>query len=131
MKNFMKIMMVISASLFLNVQSSVAFEEASYSDVMNNLESKNEQLFKMAEKVYKYATTNTSEIIKKPLLTRHNKGLNAVIDLDNKVSAKYYGVGSEGLKSKLVMLFSFNDEKYKVVQNYSRKSKFSKWKPAD
>ena len=65
MKNFMKIMMVISASLFLNVQSSVAFEEASYSDVMNNLESKNEQLFKMAEKVYKYATTNTSEIIKK------------------------------------------------------------------
>ena len=127
----MKIMMMISASLFLNVQSSVAFEEVSYSDVMNKLESKNEQLFKMAEKVYKYATTNTSEIIKKPLLSRHNKGLNAVIDLDNKVSAKYYGVGSEGLKSKLVMLFSFNGEKYKVVQNYLRKSKFSKWKPGD
>ena len=131
MKNIIKIMMVISASLFLNVQSSFAFEEASYSDVMNKLESKNEQLFKMAEKVYTYATTNTSEIIKKPLLTRHNKGLNAVIDLDNKVSAKYYGVGSDGLKSKLVMLFRFNGEKYKVVKNYSRKSKFSKWMPAD
>ena len=130
MKNMIKMMMVISASLLLNVQSSFAFEEASYADVMNKLESQNEQLFKMAEKVYKYATTNTSDIIKKPLLTRHNKGLNAVIDLDNKVSAKYYGVGSDGLKSKLVMLFRFNGEKYKVVQNYSRKSKFSKWVPA-
>ena len=126
-----KMMMVVSASLFLNIQSSVAFEEASYADVMNKLESQNEQLFKMAEKVYTYATTNTSDIIKKPLLTRHNKGLNAVIDLDNKVSAKYYGVGSDGLKSKLVMLFRFNCEKYKVVKNYSRGSKFSKWVPTE
>ena len=51
MKNMIKMMMVVSASLFLNVQSSVAFEEASYADVMNKLESQNEQLFKMAEKV--------------------------------------------------------------------------------
>ena len=126
-----KMIMVVSAPLFFNVQSSFAFEEANHADVMNKLESKNEQLFKMAEKVYTYATTNTSDIIKKPLLTRHNKGLNAVIDLDNKVSGKYYGVGSDGLKSKLVMLFRFNGEKYKVVKNYSRGSKFSKWVPAE
>lgn len=126
-----KMIMVVSAPLFFNVQSSFAFEEANHADVMNKLESKNEQLFKMAEKVYTYATTNTSDIIKKPLLTRHNKGLNAVIDLDNKVSGKYYGVGSDGLKSKLVMLFRFNGEKYRVVKNNSRGSKFSKWVPAE
>ena len=131
MKNLSKIMAVMTATFIFAVQPSFAYENASYSDVMAKLERSNEQLFKMAEKVYTYATTNTSDIIKKPLLTRHNKGLNAFIDLDNKVSAKYYGVGSKGLESKLVMLFRFNGEEYKVVQRYKRDSQFSKWEAID
>ena len=88
-------------------------------------------LFEKAKKVYTYATTNTTDIIEKPLLTRHNKGLNGVIDLKNKVSAKYFAVGKDGLESKLVMLFKFGGEKFKVVKNYIRDSKFSKWKAAE
>ena len=129
MRNNYRFFCLLCAALFLMTQPSLAYEEVSYSDVMRKLEVENQQLFKMAEKVYIYATTNTTDIIDKPLLTRHNKGLNGVIDRKNKVSAKYFAVGQDGLQSKMVMLFKFGGEKYKVIQNYARDSKFSKWKP--
>ena len=47
---------------------------------MTELEGANSTLFKKAKKVYKYATINTNEIIEKPLLTKHNKALNAFGD---------------------------------------------------
>ena len=114
---------------FLIIQPAASYQETKYEDVMTKLEAANPELFEKAQKVYTYATTNTTDIIEKPLLTRHNKGLNGVIDLKNKVSAKYFAVGKEGLESKLVMLFKFGGEKFKVVQNYVRDSKFSKWEP--
>ena len=55
------------------MQPSFAYQETNYQDVMTKLESQNPALFKLAQKVYTYATTNTTDIIEKPLLTRHNK----------------------------------------------------------
>ena len=54
-----------------------------------------------------------------------------MIDLKNKVSAKYFAIGQDGLKSKMMMLFKFGGKKYKVVENYARDSRFSKWSLAD
>ena len=131
MKKITPVIMAVLTTLIFWATPSFSYEEASYSDVMAKLETQNEPLFKMAKKVYKYATNNTSDFIDKPILTRHNKGLNAFIDLDNKVSAKYYAASSDGLKSKLVMLFRFNGQEYKVIQLFSRGSKFSKWEAVD
>ena len=122
---------VLFVMSFFIVQPASSYQETKYEDVMTKLEAANPELFDKAEKVYKYATTNTTDIIEKPLLTRHNKGLNGVIDLKNKVSAKYFAVGQDGLESKMVMLFKFGGEKFKVVKNYKRDSKFSKWQAAE
>ena len=116
---------------FLIIQPAASYQKMKYEDVMTKLEAANPELFEQAKKIYTYATTNTTDIIEKPLLTRHNKGLNGVIDLKNKVSAKYFAVGKDGLESKMVMLFEFGVEKFKVVKSYIRDSKFSKWKPAE
>ena len=123
----LKIVPVIFSLLFLSMRPTIAYEVDSYSNVMKELQNQNQQLFKIAEQVYKYATGNTTDIIEKPLLVRHNKGLNGFIDRKNKVSAKYFGVGSDGLKSKLIMLFKFGGKKYKVIENYVRDSKYSMW----
>ena len=122
---------VLFVMSFLIVQPAASYQETKYQDVMTKLEAANPELFKMAKKVYKYATTNTKDIIEYPLRARHNKGLNGVIDLKNKVSAKYFAVGQDGLKSRMVMLFKFGGEKFKVVENYVRDSKFSKWKSVE
>ena len=123
----LKIMSVVFSLLFLSMRPTIAYEVDSYPNVMKELQNQNQQLFKIAERVYKYATGNTTDIIEKPLLVRHNKGLNGFIDRKNKVSAKYFGVGSDGLKSKLIMLFKFGDKKYKVIEHYVRDSKYSRW----
>ncbi|MGC6518379.1 MAG: hypothetical protein ACON49_10195 [Candidatus Puniceispirillaceae bacterium] len=108
-------------------QPSLAFEEISYEEVMAILESVNPDLHKQAEHVYLYSTTNVSDIIKKPLLTRHSRNMNGFIDRKNRVSAKYFGVGTDGLKSKLLMYFRFNGKKYKVTEHYAKTSKFGSW----
>lgn len=131
MRRILTAIVAVMVIMVCAMQPSFAYQETNYQDVMTKLESQNPALFKLAQKVYTYATTNTTDIIEKPLLTRHNKGLNGVIDLKNKVSAKYFAVGQEGLKSKMVMLFKFGGKKYKVVENYARDSRFSKWSTAD
>ena len=88
-----------------------AYQEVPLSQVMGELETENPTLFKKATKVYKYASKNTNEIIDKPLLVKHNKALNAFVDRQNKMSAKFYASGSEGIAARLVMLFKFNGKK--------------------
>ena len=104
-----------------------AYEEAPLSEVMGELETKNPSLFKKAIKVYKYASKNTNEIIDKPLLVKHNKALNAFVDRQNKMSAKFYASGSKGTAARLVMLFKFNGKKYRVVEDYTRAEKCKKF----
>ena len=131
MTPFIKAIIAAICFLGLSMQASLAYKEISYAEVMAKLEAEHAELHKMAEKVYVYATTNTTDIINKPLLIRHNKGLNAFIDRNHKVSAKYFGVGTEGLQSKLIMHFKFGGQKYRVIENYERGSKFQSWKSAD
>ena len=126
----MKIKQIIILSIvafFCTAEPSVAYEAATLEKVMTELEGANSTLFKKAKKVYKYATINTNEIIEKPLLTKHNKALNAFVDRKNKVSAKFYASGTEGVKAKLVILFKFAGKKYKVVENYTRAEKCKKF----
>jgi len=104
-----------------------AYEELAYEEVMKQLETQNPELFKKATKVYKYATTNTKEIIAKPLITKHARGLNGFVDRNNRVSAKFYASGTEGVAAKMVMLFKFSGKKYRVVENYTRKENCKKW----
>ena len=94
---------------------------------MGELETDNSALFKKAKRVYSYATKNANEIIEKPLLTKHNKALNGFVDKNNKVSAKFYASGTEGIAARLVMLFKFSGKKYKVIEDYTRAKKCKKW----
>jgi hypothetical protein len=94
---------------------------------MGELKTANSALFKKAEKVYAYATKNANEIIEKPLLTKHNKVLNGFLDKDNKVSAKFYASGTEGIAARMVMLFKFSGNKYNVIEDYTRAKKCKKW----
>ena len=107
--------------------SAAAYEEGKIEQVMGELKTANSALFKKAEKVYAYATKNANEIIEKPLLTKHNKALNGFVDKNNKVSAKFYASGTEGIAARLVMLFKFSGKKYKVIEDYSRAKKCKKW----
>lgn len=120
---------LLSLILFaaLPVGFAQAYEEASLSQVMSELETQNPTLFKKAKKVYKYASVNTNEIIDKPLLVKHNKALNAFVDRQNKMSAKFYASGAEGTAARLIMLFKFNGSKYKVVQDYTRAERCKKF----
>ena len=111
----------------LPINSAFAYEEAKIDQVMGELEIANSALFKKAEKVYAYATKNANEIIEKPLLTKHNKALNGFVDKNNKVSAKFYASGSEGIAARLVMLFKFSGKKYKVIEDYARAKKCKKF----
>ena len=111
----------------LPMHSVKAYEQVSYDKVMIELEAENIKLFKKAEKVYRYATINSKEIIEKPLLTKHNKALNGFIDRNNRVSAKFYERGSDGTEARMIMLFKFGGKKYKVVQDYIRAEKCKKW----
>lgn len=104
-----------------------AYQEVPLSQVMGELETENPTLFKKATKVYKYASKNTNEIIDKPLLVKHNKALNAFVDRQNKMSAKFYASGSEGIAARLVMLFKFNGKKYRVIEDYTRAKKCKKF----
>ena len=94
---------------------------------MTELKTTNATLYKKADMIYKYANKNTKEIINKPLLTKHNKALNGFVDRENKVSAKFYASGSEGVKAKFVMLFKFDGKKYKVIENFTRAEKCKKF----
>ena len=111
----------------LPINSALAYEEAKIDQVMGELKTDNSALFKKAKKVYSYATKNANEIIEKPLLTKHNKLLNGFVDKNNKVSAKFYGSGSEGIAARLVMLFKFSGKKYKVIEDYARAKKCKKF----
>lgn len=112
---------------FVSISPGIAYEEANLGEVMTELKSTNSALYKKADKVYKYASKNTNEIINKPLLTKHNKALNGFVDKNNKVSAKFYASGSEGVKAKFVMLFKFDGKKYKVIENFTRAEKCKKF----
>ena len=127
MKIFRTTVFLICVALFSSASPSYAYEEISLDKVMTELKSENSDLYKKATKVYKYASLNTKEIIEKPLLTKHNKALNGFVDRDNKVSAKFYASGSEGIAARMVMLFKFSDKKYKVVEDYTRSEKCKKW----
>ena len=94
---------------------------------MGDLKTANSALFKKAEKVYAYATKNANEIIEKPLLTKHNKALNGFVDRNNRVSAKFYASGTEGIAARMVMLFKFSGKKYKVIEDYNRAKKCKKF----
>ena len=122
-----KVLITVLICLFCTMASALAYEEATLERVMTELAEANSALFKKAEKVYKYATINTNEIIEKPLLTKHNKALNGFVDRKNKVSAKFYASGTEGVKAKFVMLFKFSGKKYKVVENFTRAEKCKKF----
>ena len=111
----------------LPINSALAYEESKIDQVMGELETANSALFKKAEKVYAYATKNANEIIEKPLLTKHNKALNGFVDKNNRVSAKFYASGSEGIAARLVMLFKFSGKKYKVIEDYARAKKCKKF----
>jgi hypothetical protein len=111
----------------LPMHSAKAYEEVAYDEVMIQLKAENIKLYKKAEKVYRYATNNSREIIEKPLLTKHNKALNGVLDRNNRVSAKFYERGSDGTEARMIMLFKFGGKKYKVVQDYIRAEKCKKW----
>ena len=120
---------LLSLILFaaLPIGFAQAYEEAPLSQVMSELETQNLTLFKKAQKVYKYALINTNEIIDKPLLVKHNKALNAFVDRQNKMSAKFYASGTEGTGARLVMLFKFNGHQYRVVEDYTRAEKCKKF----
>lgn len=124
-KKFSMIFAVLLIATFSN--TSFAYDEKSLSEIMTELEADNPPLFKKAKKVVHYATINTNEIIAKPLLTKHAKALNAFVDRENKMSAKFYAVGTEGKESKLVMIFKFNGKKYKAIQNYKREKNCKKF----
>ena len=109
------------------LSTALAYEEVKIDQVMGELETDNSALFKKAKKVYSYATKNANEIIEKPLLTKHNKALNGFVDKNNKVSAKFYASGTEGIAARLVMLFKFSGKKYKVIEDYSRAKKCKKF----
>ena len=118
----MKIKQIIILSIvafFCTAEPSVAYEAATLEKVMTELEGANSTLFKKAKKVYKYATINTNEIIEKPLLTKHNKALNAFVDRKNKVSASFTHLELRVLK-QACNSFKFAGKKYKVVENYTR-----------
>ena len=117
---FIKTIITAICFLGLSMQASLAYEEISYAEVMAKLEAEHAELHKMAEKIYSYASRNNKEIIEKPLLVKHNKALNGFIDRQNKVSAKFYASGSEGVEAKMIMLFKFNGKKYRVVEMYRR-----------
>ena len=112
---------------FASITQGFAYEEANLEEVMTELKSTNSALYKKADKVYKYATKNTNEIIDKPLLTKHNKALNGFVDRNNRVSAKFYASGSGGVKAIFVMLFKFDGKKYKVIENFTRAEKCKKF----
>ena len=127
MKIIKHTLLTICVICFVSISPSFAYKEANLEKVMTELKSTNSALFKKAEKVYKYATINTNEIIDKPLLSKHNKALNGFVDRDNKVSAKFYASGSEGVKAKFVMLFKFDGKKYTVIENFTRAEKCKKF----
>ena len=127
MKIIKQTLLTICVICFVSISPSFAYEEANLEKVMTELKSANSALYKKADKVYKYASKNTNEIIDKPLLTKHNKALNGFVDRDNKVSAKFYASGSEGVKAKFVMLFKFDGKKYKVIENFTRAEKCKKF----
>jgi hypothetical protein len=106
---------------------ALAYQEAKIDQVMGELKTANPALFKKAEKVYAYATKNANEIIEKPLLTKHNKALNGFVDRNNRVSAKFYASGTEGIAARMVMLFKFSGKKYKVIEDYNRAKKCKKF----
>ena len=120
---------LLSLILFaaLPIGLAQAYEEVPLSQVMGELETQSPTLFKKAKKVYKYASINTNEIIDKPLLVKHNKALNAFIDRQTKMSAKFYASDTEGTAARLVMLFKFNGNKYRVVEDYTRAEKCKKF----
>ena len=120
---------LLSLMLFaaLPIGFAQAYEEVPLSQVMGELKTQNPTLFKKAKKVYKYASINTNEIIDKPLLVKHNKALNAFVDRQTKMSAKFYASGTEGTAARLVMLFKFNGNKYRVVEDYTRAEKCKKF----
>ena len=127
MKIIKQALLTIFVIYFSSASLSFAYDEANLEQVMTELKRTNSTLYKEAEKVYNYATKNTNEIIDKPLLTKHNKALNGFVDRDNKVSAKFYASGSEGVKAKFVMLFKFDGKKYTVIENFSRAEKCKKF----
>ena len=127
MLRLFSIFVLLLSFAVLPINSALAYEEAKIDQVMGELETANSALFKKAEKVYAYATKNANEIIEKPLLTKHNKALNGFVDKNNKVSAKFYASGAEGIAARLVMLFKFSGKKYKVIEDYARAKKCKKF----
>lgn len=127
MSSMYKLLLYFILFAALPIGLAQAYEEVPLSQVISELETENPTLFKKATKVYAYATKNTNEIIDKPLLVKHNKALNAFVDRQNKMSAKFYASGSEGKAARLVMLFKFNGKKYRVVEDYTRAKKCKKF----
>ena len=127
MLRLFSIFVLLLSFAVLPINSALAYDEAKIDQVMGELETDNSALFKKAKKVYSYATKNANEIIEKPLLTKHNKALNGFVDKNNKVSAKFYASGTEGIAARLVMLFKFSGKKYKVIEDYTRAKKCKKW----
>jgi len=127
MIRFLSLFILILSFIGAPLSSAFAYEEVKIEQVMGELETANSALFKKAKKVYDYATKNANEIIEKPLLTKHNKALNGFVDKNNKVSAKFYASGTEGIAARLVMLFKFSGKKYKVIEDYTRAKKCKKW----
>ena len=124
---------VIFFALLLTLSTagiSHAFEEVSYQEAMTQLQADNPELHSLAQNVYQYATTNTSDIINKPLLPRHARNMNAFIDRKNRLSAKYFAVGTDGLQSKLIIHFRFAGKKLRVTEYFERSSKYTSWKAA-
>lgn len=127
MLRLFSIFVLLLSFAVMPINSALAYEEAKIDQVMGELETDNSALFKKAKKVYAYATKNANEIIEKPLLTKHNKALNGFVDKNNKVSAKFYASGTEGIAARLVMLFKFSGKKYKVIEDFTRAKKCKKW----
>ena len=127
MKIIKQTLLTICIICFVSISPGIAYDEVGLEAVMAELKSTNSALYKKADKIYKYASKNTNEIIDKPLLTKHNKALNGFVDRNNKVSAKFYASGSEGVKAKFVMLFKFDGKKYKVIENFTRAEKCKKF----
>ena len=91
---------------FVSISPSFAYEEANLEKVMTELKSTNSALFKKAEKVYKYSTSNTNEIIDKPLLTKQ-QALNGFVDRTTKC-LQNSTLQVVRVKAKFVMLFKFD-----------------------
>ena len=129
---FHKLKFIIFAALLTlsTAGTSHAFEEVSYQEAMTQLQADNQELHDLAKNVYQYATTNTSDIINKPLLPRHARNMNAFIDRKNRLSAKYFAVGTDGLQSKLIIHFRFAGKKLRVTEYFERRSKYTSWKAA-